>query len=102
MGAEARHAFHARASVTLVQIPPRSPDLNPVERYWAWVRKRLQEFDLADLKARRRAVGKTALKARVRALLRTRKAKLIAKRTLLSLRDVCVQVRKKKGAASGC
>ena len=62
----------------------------------------MQQLDLADLRARRRAVGKHALKARVRALLRSRKAKLVARRTLLSLRDVCVQVQRKKGAASGC
>lgn len=102
LNAPASRAAHSRASVTLVRIPPRSPDLNPVERYWAWVRKRLQELDLADLRANRKVLGRLALKARVRALLRTRKAKLIAKRTLLSLRDVCSEVQRKKGAASGC
>ena len=45
-------------------------------------------------------VQKTALKARVRALLRTVKARTVAKNNLESLRKTCREVVKKKGAAT--
>ena len=73
-------AAHKRVRVELWHIPARSPDLNPVEKFWAWVRKQLRAMDLRDLVAGRPPVGKTALKARVKALLRTRQAKLVASR----------------------
>jgi hypothetical protein len=84
----------------LWHIPARSPDLNPVERFWGWVRKQLRAMDLADLKAKRPPVQKTALKARVRALLRTVKARNVAKNHLQSLHKTCREVVKKKGAAT--
>ena len=53
------------------------------------------------LKARRKPVKRSTLKARVRQLLKTQKAKEVAKNYVLSLRRVCEEVRRKKGAASG-
>jgi hypothetical protein len=93
-------AAHEKVAVELWHIPPRSPDLNPVERFWGWVRKRLRAMDLADLTAGRRAVKKAALKARVRNLLKTQKAKEVGKSFVLSLRKTCEEVKKKKGAAT--
>ena len=93
-------AAHDKAAVELWHIPPRSPDLNPVERFWGWLRKRLRAMDLADLRAGRKAVKKTALKARVRNLLKTQKAKQVAKSFVLSLPKTCAEVKKRKGAAS--
>ena len=78
-------AAHKKVAVELWYIPPLSPDLNPVEKFWGWMRKRLRAMDLADLAAGRRAVKKTALKARVRNLLKTQKAKEVAKNFVLSL-----------------
>ena len=82
LDAPASEAAHKRARVEVWHIPPRSPDLNPVEKYWAWVRKQLRAMDLADLQAKppRPPVTKAGLQARVRALLRTRKAKDVASR----------------------
>ena len=64
------------------------------------MRKQLRAKDLADLKARRRPVQKTALKQRVRALLRSAKAEEVAKNTFKNLRKTCQEVLKKKGAAT--
>ena len=63
--APAARAAHETADVELWHIPQRSPDLNPVERFWGWLRKRLRAMDLADLKAGRKAVKTRASKARV-------------------------------------
>ena len=70
---------HVRANVELWHIPPRSPDLNPVERFWSWVRKRIRKMDLEDLNAGRPPLEKRAMQARVRALLKTRAAKKAAR-----------------------
>lgn len=94
-------AAHAKASVELWHIPPRSPDLNPVERFWGWLRKRLRAMDLADLKGGRRPVTKFALKARVRRLLQTQKAKEVAKNYVFSLFKTCEKVKRNGGAHSG-
>ena len=57
-------------------------------------------MDLADLKAKRRPVHRTALKARVRSAVATERAKRVAKNYAFGLRKVCEEVRRKKGAAS--
>ena len=56
---------YTRTRVSLWKIPPRSPDLNPVEKFWAWLRKGLRKRDLKDAVAKRPVLGKTAYKARV-------------------------------------
>ena len=94
----AARAAHARTRVELWHIPPRSPDLNPVEKYWVWLRRRLRAMDLADLTAGRKPVTKPALKSRVRSLVQTAKAKVVAKNVVLSLRKTCEEVLKKGGA----
>ena len=94
------HVAHETANVELRHIPPRSPDLNPVERLWGWLRKRLRAMDLADLKAGRKAVKTRALKARVSALLRSQAAKKVGRSFLLSLRKTCEDVNRRRGAAS--
>ena len=98
--ATAARDAHAKANVGLWHIPPRSPDLNPVEKFWGWLRRRLRAMDLADLKAKRRPVQRTALKARVRSLVATERAKRVAENYAFGLRTVCEEVRRKKGAAS--
>ena len=63
-------AAHKKAKVRLWQIPAKSPDLNPVEKFWAWLRKKLGKMDLADLVANRPVPGPTAYKERVRRVLK--------------------------------
>ena len=66
--------LYRRHNIQLVPIPPRSPDLNPIERYWGWLRTQLRLRDLRDLRDGKPALGKMAYKARVKAFLKTRKA----------------------------
>lgn len=32
-----------QASCQLLFLPPYSPDLNPIEKFWAWLKKKIQE-----------------------------------------------------------
>ena len=92
---------YAACSVELWHVPPRSPDLNPIEKCWSWLPKQLKVQDLADLHAKRRTPNKAAYTARIRALLRTQRAQNVAKACAKSLNHVCKVVVSKKGAASG-
>ena len=87
--------------IKLWKLPAKSPDLNPIERFWAWLRKELLRRDLADLAARRAVLGKFAYKQRVQGILRSKKAQEVAANIAGGLRKVCKLVIKKKGAASG-
>ena len=89
----------AECHVTLWPMPPKSPDLNPVDKFWGWLRKRLLLKDLADLQARRPALPKKAYKARVRSIMRTTLAQAKARKFASDFRRVCKEVIKKKGAA---
>ena len=91
---------HRRVNVELWHIPPRSPDLNPVEKFWSRLRRRLRSLDLADLLAGRAPVGKTELKARIRNLAGTEECKRVAHNCVKGLRQVCLEVRRKRGGAS--
>jgi len=46
-------AAHKEALVKFWGIPARPPDLNPVERFWSWLRRKLTRMDLDDLKKKR-------------------------------------------------
>ena len=81
--------------------PPKSPDLNPVEKYWAWVRKQMKAMDLRDLAAKRPAVGKMAYKAKFLRLIKTPKAKRVAANTMRNLVKTCRMVSRNGGAATG-
>ena len=90
-----------KQGIEMWHIPPRSPDLNPIERFWGWLKKELRRRELQDLVAKRPALGKMAYKIRVRGILRSRKAQEVAMRQAKTLQKVCKIVVKKKGAASG-
>ena len=51
-------AAHRRARVVLWKMPPRSPELNPIEKYWSWLRRSILRKDLQDL-----CLGKMCLAA---------------------------------------
>ena len=68
------------------------------EKFWAWLRNRLRQRDPEDLQAGRPALGKTAFKARVRAICRSQHARRVAAACALGLRKVCLEVIAKKGA----
>ena len=64
------------------------------------VRKRLLQMDLADLRAKRAPVGRTALQHRVRSILRSKRAQQVARNYVRSLRKVCQEVKARGGRAS--
>jgi transposase len=88
---------HKKQKINLWKIPARSPDFNPIEKFWAWLRKVLRHRDLADLKAKRPSLDKAAYIARVRAICRSQKAKRVASACCAGLQRVCKEVVKKKG-----
>ena len=91
---------YEQKNIHLVEIAARSPDLNPVEKFWAWLRKQLRAKDLDDLRHQRHVLGRTAYKLRVKSILSTVKAKEVAASCVLGLKKVCKQVKKNKGGAS--
>ena len=95
-------AVYTRKNVILEHVPARSPDLNPIEKFWGWLRRELRRRDLKDLRMKRPALGKTAYRARVRSVLRAKRTQAIASRFADNLYKVCKMVKAKRGAASGC
>ena len=91
-------AAHERASVSLWRVPPKSPDLNPVEKYWSWLRRRLRSLDLKDVVDGRPLPGKTAYIQRVRAVCRSRQSQQVARACSSGLSKVNQEVLRKKGA----
>ena len=91
---------YERLRVTLWCIPPRSPDLNPIEKFWGWLRKQLRAMDLKDALAKRPPLSKAAYRRRVRALLKSPKAQAVAAADANGLHKVCKEVVQKRGAAS--
>ena len=79
---------------------PRSPDLNPVEKFWSWLRRRLQALDDDDLRRGRPPLGKKEYKQRVRRVCRSRRAQQVAAACASGLHKVCREVIAKKGAAT--
>ena len=91
----------AKRGFKLWLVPPRSPDLNPVERFWSWLKRELRKRNLEDLRQKRPVLGKTAYRARVRSVLRSRKANATAASIAKGFRKVCRKVVANKGAHSG-
>ena len=90
---------HERAKVILWHVPAHSPDLNPIEKYWGWLRKKLRAMDLADALAKRPVLGKAAYKARVRRVMKSAKSQTVAGNYAKGLRGACKRVVAAKGAA---
>ena len=87
-------------NVELLPIPKRSPDLNPIESFWGWLRRRLRVLDLNDLQNGREPMGKTAYKKRIKVVLRSAKAQAVARAKFKAFKKVCMEVARKHGAAS--
>ena len=102
--AKASKKAYAARPLKMWHIPPRSPDLNPVERFWGWLRQQLRHKDLADLRKKRPPLGKTAYLVRVRRFLKTKKAqtKAAAFASSSSFKRVCAEVERKRGGAARC
>ena len=86
---------HKKAKVTLWRVPPRSPDLNPVEKYWPWLKKKLRKMDLEDCVKGKPVLTKRACIARVRRVVESKQSHKVARNYALGLRNVCKQVSSK-------
>jgi len=92
--------YYRKKGITLLHIPAKSPDFNPIESFWGWLRRELRRRDLEDLCAKRAPLGKTAYKRRLKNILQSRRAQEAAKAKFRGFKGVCREVVKKKGAAS--
>ena len=81
------------AGIVTWRVPASSPDLNPVEKMWAWLRRKK---DCEDLRRRRPPIGRTAFKARVRSMLSSKQAQSVAARIAAGFRATCKEVAAKK------
>ena len=90
---------HRRARVVLWTMPPRSPDLNPIEKYWSWLRRRVLQKDLQDLREGKPVPGRMAYIARMRAINRTQQVQAVAGNCAQGLRRVCRLIVEKRGIA---
>ena len=99
LDSKAAKEYYAKHNIELLHIPPRSPDLNPIENFWNFVRKQMRRRDLADLRAGRPALGKMGVKTRLKAFLKTKRAQIAAANTFKTLKKKCAEVIRKKGAA---
>ena len=91
---------HASRNIVLWDVPAKSPDLNPIEMFWGWIRKRLRNMDLEDLRKKRPTLDKAAYTARVKSVMRSQRAQTVAKRYAAKFRKTCQQVVDRKGAAA--
>ena len=87
-------------SISLWKIPPRSPDLNPVEKFWSWLRGELRRRDLQDYRQKKACLTKAQYIARVRHVLGTEKAQQVAKRIASVFKKTRKEVDDKSGAAA--
>ena len=89
---------YAGKRISLWQVPPKSPDLNPVEKFWEWLRRELRRLDLGDLREGRPPLTKALYRQRVRNLCQTHRAQRAAGAFAKSLRAICKEVVAKRGA----
>ena len=100
MSAKTVRPLYTKRRVRLMHIPARSPDLNPIESFWGWLRRELRRRDLEDLRLKKPPLSKSQYKQRVKQVLSTAKAQKVAKAKFRNLKKVYREVVKKKGAMS--
>ena len=91
---------YRRKNVSLWICPPMSPDLNPVEMFWGWLRKKMRNMDLTDMRKRRPPLGKAAYVLRIKSVVQSNKAQDAAKVFARKLRSTCKLVCERQGAAA--
>ena len=57
-------AESARRGIQMWHVPPQSFDLNPIEKYWVWLRYRLRKADLEDLRQKEATAYEAAVQAK--------------------------------------
>ena len=79
-------------NIQIWDVPAKSPDLNPIEMFWGWLRAKLRRMDLQDLKQKRKPLAKAAYKQRVQKVLKSKKAQDVAKACARKFRVICKAV----------
>ena len=79
-------------------MPKREPALDIFEV--RQVSKRLRTMDLADMRKKRRPLGKAAYTARAKGVMRSQRAQAVAVKWAGRLRKACQEVVARKGAAA--
>ena len=69
---------YAKKRILIWDVPPKSPDLNPIEMFWGWTRRQLRLMDLKDLRLKRKPLGKIAYVQRVKTLFRSARGQNVA------------------------
>ena len=90
---------HDAKGIRLIHVPARSPDLNPVEMYWSWLRRRLRALDLEDARGEREVPGKLAYQQRVRGVMRSAKSRATAANIMRGFQKKCAKIAALGGAA---
>lgn len=98
--AAAAREEYRKQNLRMWKIPPKSPDLNPIERFWSYLKARLRALDLKDALRKRPALGKTAYKARVKRVLQAKCTQTAAKNIVKGYMKTCKDIVRSRGAAS--
>ena len=68
--------------------------------FWGWIRKKLRNMDLADLRKKHPPLDKAAYVARMKGIMRSQKAQRVAQSYAARFRKTCKQVVERDGAAA--
>ena len=90
---------HRAKGIRLSHVPARSPDLNLVEVYWSWLRRRLRALDLKDAKEKRPVPEKPYYRQRVRAVMKSAKSRTVARNIMRGFQRKCAKIVALGGAA---
>ena len=91
---------YAKKRILIWDVPPKSPDLSPIEMFCGWTRRQLRLMDLKDLRLKRKPLGKIAYVQRVKTLFRRARAQNVAEKFAKKFRSTCKEVLKNKGAGA--
>ena len=98
MTAKASMGARKAAKTAPWDVPAKSPDLDPVETFWPWLRKKINSSDHEGLRKKRRRSRRTARAARAKKVLRSVKAQTAAKNVAGRFRAPCKEVVDRDGA----
>ena len=93
-------AAYRSKKIVLWAVPAKSPDLNPVEMFWGWLRQKLRTLDFHDLRLKRPPLSRMAYTARVKSVIKSQKAQAVASSYAGRFRRTCQEVVDRKGGAA--
>ena len=84
--------------ITWWHVPPKSPGINPVEKFRGRLRRGSWRLDLGDLREGHPAMTKALYRQRARYLCESQRAQRVAGALAKNLHAVCREVVRKRGA----